>query len=368
MSWVGQVPQTVAQRRDFGAYRGLRPSVMGNVTAVNESEQPDRYREPTIFGRRVGAFSIAAVLTAALFAAAAAAATPSAPSVSTGGVSSVTSTSAVFHGTVNPKGQTTGYVLQYGATSGYSAQTTLAFVASGTATIKVSQTVGSLLPATTYHYRILASSRGGVTAGAQRTFKTLKVPLALQIASAPNPVLYSDPFAVQGTLSGTGAVGRAVALQINPFPYLAGFKTVGNPEVTSSTGSFSFPVLGLLENAQIRVVTTTSPFISSPVLVEGVAVRVTLHARRVHRPRRGEFFRLYGTITPAEVGASVGFQWIRSGAPSVNQGGTFATHGTSTVSRFGTVVRIRHRGVYEALVVVKDGSHVSAYSAPVRIR
>jgi hypothetical protein len=317
--------------------------------------------------RRVSAVLLAAVATIALCASARAAAPP-APGVSTGGVSGVTSSTVVFHGAVNPKGQITSYVFQYGTTKGYGAQTTLASVGDRTATIHVVQAVGGLQPYTTYHYRILASSAGGATPGVDRTFTTAKVPLSLQIAGVPNPVLYSAPFAVQGTLSGTGAAGRGVALQVNPFPYLAGFTTYGNPELTSSTGSFSFPILGLLENAQLRVVTTASPFVSSPVVVEGVAVRVTLHARRVHRRRRGQFFSLYGTITPAEVGASVGFQWLRPGAPSVNQGGTFATHATASVSRFGAVVRIRHRGIYEALVLVKDGSHVSAYSAPVRIR
>jgi hypothetical protein len=33
-----------------------------------------------------------------------------------------------------------------------------------------------------------------------------------------------------------------------------------------------------------------------------------------------------------------------------------------------TVVHVRHRGLYEVLVVVKDGSHVSAHSAPVLLR
>jgi hypothetical protein len=327
-------------------------------------------KERALFGRSAGAFPALLVATAAaiVFCASAQAAKPPAPGVYTGGVSSVTSSSVVLNGGVNAKGQLTSYVFQYGTTSGYGAQTAPASAGNGTATIKVSQAVGGLQPYTTYRYRILASGPGGATAGKEGTFTTAKVPLSLQIAGVPNPVLYSDPFAVQGTLSGTGAAGRAVALQINPFPYLGGFKTYGNPQLTSATGSFSFPVLGLLENAQLRVVTTTSPYLSSPPVVEGVAVQVTLHARRVQRHRRGLYYSFYGTITPAEVGASVGVQWIRSGAPSLNQGGTFATLGTNTSSRFGTVVRIRHRGVYQALVVVKDGSHVSAYSAPVRIR
>jgi hypothetical protein len=76
---------------------------------------------------------------------------------------------------------------------------------------------------------------------------------------------------------------------------------------------------------------------------------------------------MYGFVTPAEVGARVGFQLLRPGLPSVNKGGTFVKTGTPAVSRFSTVVRVRHRGLYEALVQVADGSHVSAYSAPIRI-
>ncbi len=291
-----------------------------------------------------------------------------APGVYTNGTSSVGPSSAVVHGGVNPKGQPTNYVFQYGTTRGYGAQTPLVSVGAGTKTVKVSQAIGGLAPNTTYHYRILASSAGGATPGADHAFTTRKVPLSLQIAATPNPVLYGAAFAVQGTLFGTGGAGRPVALEANPFPYLGGFKTLGNSEVTNATGGFSFPVVGLLENAQLRVVTTSAPFVSSPVLVEGVAVRVTFHVHRVHRHRHGRFYRMYGFVTPAEVGARVGFQLLRPGLPSVNKGGTFVKTGTPTVSRFSTVVRVRHRGLYEALVQVADGSHVSAYSAPIRIR
>jgi hypothetical protein len=56
------------------------------------------------------------------------------------------------------------------------------------------------------------------------------------------------------------------------------------------------------------------------------------------------------------------------GGRTVNAGGTVVKSGTSTVSRFSRTVRVRHRGVYRALVKVADGSHVSAYSAPVLVR
>jgi hypothetical protein len=323
--------------------------------------------QSSLFARRIAAALVPAVVAIAL-AASTFAASPVLPTDYTGGVSGVTPTSAVLTGAINAKGRATNYIFEYGTTKGYGAGTPLASGGSSTATIHVSQPIGGLQPDTVYHYRILASSAAGTVPGADRAFTTPKVPLSLQIAGAPNPVPFGAAFAVQGTLSGTGNASRVVALQANPFPYTSGFKTLGNPELTSSTGAFTFPVVGLLINTQLRVVTATAPFISSTVLPEGVAVQVTLHVRRVHRRRRGEFVRMYGTVTPAEVGAHVGFQLLRRGVPSINQGGTIVASATPTVSRFSTIVRIRHRGVYQALVQVFDGSHVSAYSEPVRIR
>ena len=112
------------------------------------------------------------------------------------------------------------------------------------------------------------------------------------------------------------------------------------------------------------MVTVGKPEVSSPVVVEGVAVRVSFHARA--SKRRG-YARLYGTVAPAEVGALVGFQLLRPGK-SVNEGGTVVKAGTATVSSFSRVVRLRHPGVYRALVKVSEGAHVSNYSAPILIR
>jgi hypothetical protein len=290
-------------------------------------------------------------------------ASAAAPTVGTGRSSSVTYSSAIVFGTVNPHAQPTTYVFQYGTTHSYGAQTPLAPAGSGDSSITVSQTLTGLQPLSTYHYRILATSPAGATAGGDRTFATGPVPLSLAIAGVPNPVVFGSPFLVEGTLSGTGAANHEVALQANPFPYLAGFQTVGNPELTNASGGFSFPYLGLLENAQLRVVTIGKPEVSSPVLVEGVAVHVVLHARATGR--RG-FARLYGTVAPAEVGALVGFQLLTPGR-SINTGGTVVKAGTSSVSTFSRVVRVR-RGLYKALVKISDGAHASAYSAPVLIR
>lgn len=288
-----------------------------------------------------------------------------APSVSTSSVSGVTYSSVTLSGYVNPHGQATTYAFQYGTTAGYGSQTPLSAAGSGNSSTKVSQGVTGLAPDTLYHYRIIASSANGKTLGNDRTFTTAKVPLSLAIVGSPNPAVFGSPFTVEGTLSGTGAANHEVVLQANQYPYTAGFKQLGNAEVTNSIGGFSFPVVGLTQNTQLRVQTVGGTKITSPVLTENIAVKISFHAQRTHKHG---VWRLYGTVTPSEVGALIGFQLLRPGHKSVNEGGTAVKADTTTVSRFSRRVHVRHHGLYRALIVVKDGAHVSNYSEPVLIR
>jgi len=292
------------------------------------------------------------------------AAARTAPNVSTAGASAVTYSSAILSGSVDPRGQNTTYFFQYGPTRSYGSQTPLSPAGSGTVTIRVTQSISGLQALSTYHYRIVASSPAGTSAGRDRTFTTPKIPLAVAITGVPDPVVFGNSFFVEGTLSGTGAGSHEIVLQANPYPYLRGFEAVGNPELTNPVGGFSFPFLGLLENAQLRVVTVGKPAVSSPVVLENVAVRVSFHARAVGRG----WVRLFGTVAPAEVGALVGFQLLQTGHRSVNEGGTVVRPGTPTVSSFSRVVPVRRAGLYRALIKIADGARVSNYSAPILVR
>jgi len=292
------------------------------------------------------------------------AAPTSAPLADTGSASNVTSTSAVLHGRVNPHGIPTNFAFQYGLTRQYGGQTPLASAGAGANAVKVSQAVAGRRPDTTYHYRLVAVG-AGTSNGSDHTFKTARVPLSLTIRPTHNPVVFGSSFVLTGTLSGSRNAGHRVVLKIDPYPFVRGFAAFGAPTLTGPTGSFSFFVPGLLQNSQLRVSTSGTPSASSPVVLERVAVRVSLHVRRT--ARRG-FVRLYGTVAPAESRAKVAFQRLRRDRRWVTESGTVVKPATPSTSRFSRVVRLRNRGLYRAFVTIADPAHVAGHSAAVRIR
>jgi hypothetical protein len=315
-----------------------------------------RRRIPTALGLTL------AVL--ALLAASAVAAQAAGPAkVNTNGAREVGYASAVLTGTVNPNGSNTSYYFQYGLTKAYGSQTAIADAGAGEKAVPVRLAISGLQPLTVYHYRLVAVNGAGATIGDDEKLLTTKIPLSLAILASPNPVPFGGLVTVQGTLSGTDNAQRAVALQANPFPFMGGFQNVGNPQLTSATGGFSFTLLNQEQSTQFRVVTTTKTPVISPVTTEEVAVRVSSH---VARTKRHGFARIYGTVTPAVVGAQVGVLRIAQGH-GILAGGTVVKPGNSISGRFSRVVRVK-KGAYRVLVKVAPGGVVSAYGTPLLIR
>ena len=319
---------------------------------------PSRGRAP--FAR----LSAGCALMLALACAGAAQAALRAPHATTEKATAVTASTATLNATVDPNGEPTEYFFQYGPTRKFGLATPAQSAGNGKAPLHVSIPLSGLAAFTTYYFRVVATSPARAVLGGAMTFTTAKVPLSITISASPNPVSYGGAYIVKGTVSGTGAAGQTVMLQANPFPYLAGFQQLGNEEVTTAAGTFSFPVLNALLNTQLRVL-TGKPLIVSATLVQQVAVKVTLHARAT---RRRGYVRFSGTVQPAEPGAKVGFQLLRRGRRSLNIGGASARGETAAGSRFARVVRAR-RGNYVALVrITADGAHVSGTSVPVFVR
>jgi hypothetical protein len=307
------------------------------------------------------ACALAVACTAAL-AGASSAAAAALPTVSTGSAKAVSFGSATLTGSVNPNGKDSSYYFQYGPTRAYGGQTAIADAGAGVHSVSVKLPVTGLQPLTVYHFRLVAVNAAGASIGGDSRLLTTKVPLSLQILASPNPVLFGGTATVQGSLSGTGNANRVVVLQANPFPY-AGFQNIGNPELTSATGGFSFPVLGLTTVTQFRVATTTNPPVISPVAVEAVSVRVDSH---IARTGRRHFARIFGTVTPAEDGMQVGILRITHGH-GVLVGGSILHHRNAGSSKFSRVVPVRP-GIYRVLVRVTSGAQASSYGQPLLIR
>jgi hypothetical protein len=287
-----------------------------------------------------------------------------APTGSSGKASAVSFGSATLGGSVNPKGADTSYYFQYGLTKTYGLQTTILDAGAGTRNVSVAIAVGGLQPLTVYHFRLVAVNASGASIGADKTFLTKKVPLSLAILASPDPVVWGGAITVQGTLSGTGNGNREVVLQANGFPFAAGFVNIGNPELTTATGGFSFPVLGLTQATEFRVVATTNPPVVSPIAGEGVAVRIKARMGPIGPRGRALFF---GTVSPALDGVGVAIMHETHGR-EVFVKGSILRHATATSSRFSRVVAVKRGGVYHILVHFTSGPLVSTYSAPLIVR
>lgn len=287
---------------------------------------------------------------------------PPKPAAHTGEALEVGYDAATLTGSVNPRRSDTYYYFQYGPTDAYGLQTPLAEAGAGDSAMPVRVAVGGLAPLTVYHYRLVAVSAAGTTFGSDRSLKTTKVPLSLQIVSSPNPVAFGAPITVQGTLSGTGNTDRPVVLQANAFPFTAGFVDVGNPELTDASGGFAFVLLSVGAASQYRVLSTTAPEVVSPVVTETVSVLVSAR----HAPGRRRYrVRISGTVTPAENGMSVTIVRIDHGRQVSAGSAVLHPDGPDHSSYLAAVHR--RRGVYRVLANV-TGAQSSAYSAPFLVR
>jgi hypothetical protein len=303
---------------------------------------------------------------AAVFACAAAVSSPavaqaaSQATVTTGPAKEVGDATAVLTGSVNPNGSDTSYYFQYGLTRTYGSQSAIVGAGAGTRAVPVRVIISGLAPITQYHYRLVAVNGAGASAGKDQTFLTKKVPLSLGILASPNPVLFGGTALIQGTLSGTGNAGQPVILQANAFPFTAGFQDVGNAELTSATGTFTFVVPTMTVVTQFRV-RTVGKTVLSLVSTESVAVRVSSH---IGHARRRHFARFYGTVVPAEDGAQVAILRLVHGH-NVLVGGTTLHHRNAASSQFSRAVRVR-AGVYRVLVVT-NGAQTSNYGPRLKI-
>jgi trimeric autotransporter adhesin len=121
------------------------------------------------------------------------------PIVTTGTPSALGSTTATLTGKVDPRGRATTAYFEYGKTTAYGTKTANSSLGSGTAVVDVTRSVTGLTAGTTYHFRLVATSDGGVSHGADVTFTTLGAAIV-----------------TSGTASSIGATSAVVGGTVNP--------------------------------------------------------------------------------------------------------------------------------------------------------
>jgi hypothetical protein len=193
-----------------------------------------------------------------------------APTATTNPATAVTDVGATLAGSVDPKRAPTSYRFEYGTTTAYGKTTAPADAGSGSGSVAVGAPVTGLAPATTYHYRVVASNAAGVVHGGDQTFTTAPA----GAAGTPGTPGSSTPFAGVKLVSTKLAYARrSITLRLSCPASTAGTCT-GRTKLTArhrSSGSRTATVVKL----------GTARFQVAPGKVAKVKVRVTRAGRRL---------------------------------------------------------------------------------------
>jgi hypothetical protein len=98
------------------------------------------------------------------------------PGAETGEASAIDQTSAAVAGVVTPAGHATSYRFEWGTTTAYGSATADATAGNGSQAVPVNTALSGLAPDTVYHYRVVATSAYGTSAGIDRVLRTAAAP------------------------------------------------------------------------------------------------------------------------------------------------------------------------------------------------
>lgn len=183
------------------------------------------------------------------------------PIVQTGSAENAGPTSVTLTGSVDAKGIAASWYFEYGTTAAYGSSSVVTDAGASSSAHTVTVAITKLSPATTYHYRIVASSSAGTSDGADVTFTT---PPAVTVVAETSQSVYGRLVTLSGTATGSPA-GTKVTVLAEPLGQTA-FVSVAT--VTTQTGgSWSF---------QARPAIATSYEAATP---SGTSAAVTIGVR-----------------------------------------------------------------------------------------
>ena len=223
---------------------------------------------------------------------------PQPPAVSNQRARDIGPDSANATASIDANGSATTYRIEYGTSTRYGSETTLAQVP-GTGTASVATKLTNLRPYTRYHWRTVATNAAGTTPGSDHSFRTARLPSAVSLGLSRRTVPYGGDVRLGGRVSGAGASGMTVELQ-QQRPQDQGFVELSTAR-TGRDGGYLFTIPQLWTTTRYRVVTRTQVVVTSPVVTARSRVNAGLRVRHFARKRAS----LEGSVLPAVTGTVV---------------------------------------------------------------
>ncbi len=141
-------------------------------------------------------------------------AAPAKPTISSQPATAIATESATIGAAINPQGQPTTVVFDYGPTTAYGSTTPAQDVGTGTTAVTLKATITGLKPGTTYHFRARATNGTGTTNGSDRSFKTTAARKAA-VSTGGVADLTATGATITGTVDPNGRATQAY-VQIGP--------------------------------------------------------------------------------------------------------------------------------------------------------
>jgi phosphodiesterase/alkaline phosphatase D-like protein len=184
---------------------------------------------------------------------------PAPPTAVTNAATGITTTGATLNGTVNANDSSTTVTFEYGLNTGYGTTVTAdQSPVTGSTDTAVSKTLTGLATGLTYHYRVVGTSAGGTTYGADMTFTTGAAPPTATTNAAT--AVGTTTATLNGTVNANGD-STTVTFEYGPTTGYGRTVTAGQSPVTGSTDtavSFSVSDLVSATTYHYRVVAVNS--------------------------------------------------------------------------------------------------------------